>query len=70
MSESAFGLDAYLQRIRYTGERNPTLATLSALHEHHAAAIPFENLDVRLGRPIRLDLESLQAKLVAGRRGG
>jgi len=34
------------------------------------AAIPFENLDVLLGRPVRLDLASLQAKLVDARRGG
>jgi N-hydroxyarylamine O-acetyltransferase len=43
---------------------------LSALHEAHVGAIPFENLDVLLGRPIALDLEALQAKMVAGRRGG
>jgi N-hydroxyarylamine O-acetyltransferase len=34
------------------------------------ARIPFENLDVLLGRPIRLDTESLQTKLIEGRRGG
>jgi N-hydroxyarylamine O-acetyltransferase len=33
-------------------------------------AIPFENLDVLLGRPVRLDLASLSAKLVTARRGG
>jgi N-hydroxyarylamine O-acetyltransferase len=33
-------------------------------------SIPFENLDILLGRPIRLDLPSLDAKLVASRRGG
>jgi N-hydroxyarylamine O-acetyltransferase len=32
--------------------------------------IPFENLDILLGRPIHLDILSLQAKLVGGRRGG
>jgi N-hydroxyarylamine O-acetyltransferase len=32
--------------------------------------IPFENLDILLGLPIRLDLESLQRKLVQARRGG
>ncbi len=31
---------------------------------------PFENLDILLGVPIRLDFASLQAKLVTGRRGG
>lgn len=34
------------------------------------AAVPFENLDVLLGRPIRLDLDSIQGKLVRVRRGG
>jgi N-hydroxyarylamine O-acetyltransferase len=36
----------------------------------HTASIPFESFDVLLGRPIRLDPESLQAKIVAGHRGG
>ena len=41
-----------------------------ALHRAHCAAIPFENLDILLDRPIRLDLPSLLEKLVAARRGG
>lgn len=63
-------LDAYFARIGYAGPRTPALATLHALHALHPAAIPFENLDPLLGRPVRLDLAALQAKLVAGRRGG
>lgn len=43
---------------------------LNAIHLAHATSIPFENLDILLGRPIRLDLDSLQAKLVRGGRGG
>src|SRR5262245_9602863 len=63
-------LPAYLARIDYTGELRPTRAALEALHLAHLRHIPFENLDVLLGRPIRLDLDSLQAKLVGGGRGG
>jgi len=63
-------LDAYLNRIGYTGDRQPTFDVLNMLHLAHATHIPFENLDILLGRPIRLNLASLQAKLVAGRRGG
>ncbi|KUL55264.1 acetyltransferase [Streptomyces sp. NRRL F-4489] len=63
-------LDAYLARIGHTGDRRPTLDTLRALHRAHSAAIGFENLEVVLGRPVLLDLESLQAKLVRQRRGG
>ena len=65
-----FDLDAYLRRIDYRGAREPTLPALQALHLAHATHIPFENLDILLGRSIRLDLASLQAKLVAGGRGG
>jgi N-hydroxyarylamine O-acetyltransferase len=43
---------------------------LTALHEAHVGSIPFENLDVLLGKPIELDLPSVQAKLVTARRGG
>jgi N-hydroxyarylamine O-acetyltransferase len=70
MTGEALDLDAYLRRVDHRGGREPTLATLQALHLAHATHIPFENLDILLGRPIRIDLESLQAKLVAGGRGG
>lgn len=63
-------LDAYFRRIAYRGERTPTLATLRALQLQHLQAIAFENLDALAGRPVRLDAESLQRKLVAGGRGG
>jgi N-hydroxyarylamine O-acetyltransferase len=63
-------LEAYFRRIGYRGPRTPTLATLRPLQAHHPHAIPFENLDTLSGQPVRLDLESLQRKLVHGRRGG
>jgi N-hydroxyarylamine O-acetyltransferase len=63
-------LDAYLERIRYAGPRTPTFATLTSLHEHHVLAIPFENLDIPLGRPIRIDLPSIEQKIVRAHRGG
>jgi N-hydroxyarylamine O-acetyltransferase len=63
-------LPAYLERIGHDGDTAPTVATLTALHRAHLAAIPFENLDIILGRGIAVDLESVQRKLVHGRRGG
>ena len=63
-------LDAYLERIGYRGPVEPTRGVLDELHLGHVTRIPFENLDILLGLPIRLDLESLQRKLVQGRRGG
>jgi N-hydroxyarylamine O-acetyltransferase len=65
-----FDLDAYFARIGYGGATKPNLETLIAIHAAQVASIPFENLDPLLGRPVKLDLDSLQAKLVASRRGG
>jgi N-hydroxyarylamine O-acetyltransferase len=67
---SEFKLDAYLARIGYAGPRTATLDTLQAVHALHPATIPFENLSPLLGWPVQLDVDSLQAKLVAGGRGG
>jgi N-hydroxyarylamine O-acetyltransferase len=63
-------LDAYFDCIGYGGPRDATLATLTAIHQRHAGAIPFENLDVLLGRSIRLDPVALERKLVHDQRGG
>lgn len=63
-------LDAYFARIGYRGPREPTRATLNAIVFAHVGTIPFENLDVLLGRPIELEPEALMDKLVHARRGG
>jgi len=63
-------LDAYCRRIGYTGPRTPTLDTLRALQQLHPAAIPFEAIDVLLDRPILLEPAAVDAKLIAGGRGG
>lgn len=67
---TSIDVDAYLQRVGWKGEIRPTCAALAGLLRAHMEKIPFENLDVLLGRPIRLDLESVQQKLVKERRGG
>jgi N-hydroxyarylamine O-acetyltransferase len=61
---------AYLQRINYTGRLEPTAETLHALQQAHLLAVPFENLDIHLGRPIILDHDALFDKVVNQRRGG
>ena len=63
-------LDAYFARLGLDGPRPPTLATLSAIVLAHIRAIPFENLDVLLGRGIDLDPAAVEHKLVHARRGG
>ncbi len=68
---TALDLDAYLVRIGWAGgPLRADHATLAALLRAHMDSIPFENLDVLLGRGIRLDLAGLQHKLVHQRRGG
>jgi N-hydroxyarylamine O-acetyltransferase len=69
MSED-FDLDEYFARIGYGGGVRPDLETLSGIQARHVSAIPFEALDPLLGRPVSLDLATLQAKLVGSRRGG
>jgi N-hydroxyarylamine O-acetyltransferase len=70
MSEAGFDQDAWLNRIGYKGSRAPTLQTLRGLVDAHSAAISYESIDVLLGRPPKLDLDSLQQKMIASRRGG
>ncbi len=63
-------VDAYLERIGYHGPRQPTLETLSALHRAHMLAVPFENLDIHLGRRLVLDSDANFEKIVVRRWGG
>ena len=66
----ALNLDNYFERIGYTGPREPTLEVLQAIHRLHPRAIPFENLNPLTRRAVKLDLESVETKLVDDRRGG
>src|SRR3569833_902841 len=63
-------LDAYFARVGYAGPREPTLEVLSELQRLQPAVVPFESLEPFLGRPVRSDPASLEAKLVRGGRGG
>jgi len=63
-------LDAYFLRIGYSGPRSVSLSTLNSIVSAHVQAIPFENIDVLLGRGVSLDLAAIGDKLVHARRGG
>jgi N-hydroxyarylamine O-acetyltransferase len=69
-ADTAFDLDAWCRRIGYDGPRTPNLATLRAVIAAHADAIAYESIDVLLDRPPKLDLASLQRKMIGGKRGG
>lgn len=60
----------YLHRISYTGPTEPTADVLKAIHRAHMMAVPFENLDIQLGRKIICDESSAIHKVVERRRGG
>jgi N-hydroxyarylamine O-acetyltransferase len=68
----SFDLDAYLARIAVprTMIARANAASLDALVWGHLTHVPFENLDILLGHPIRIDLDSVFAQLVTARRGG
>lgn len=67
---SMIDLDAYLARIGVRGPLAVERQTLDVISEAHVRTIPFENLDVLLGRPIELELGAIERKLVHERRGG
>ncbi len=63
-------LTAYLDRVGFSGPARPDIETLQRLQHSHVRAVPFENLDVQLRRPVGLDLEAFYHKIVRERRGG
>ncbi len=66
----SFDLDAYLARIRLPETPLADAEGLATIQRAQRLAIPLENLDIRLGRGIRIDSDSVFAKLVTARRGG
>ncbi|MDZ7764424.1 MAG: arylamine N-acetyltransferase [Melioribacteraceae bacterium] len=48
-------LNKYLERIRLQGKLAPKLNTLCSLQKNHLLNIPFENLDIHHGIPIKID---------------
>ena len=63
-------LGRYLQRIAYRHDPRADLDTLHGLLQAHVCAVPFENLDVQLGRPLTTSVEDAFDKIVRRRRGG
>jgi N-hydroxyarylamine O-acetyltransferase len=70
MSTSPFDQQAWLDRIGYTGSLQPTLDTPHKLIFAHSHRIAYESLDIMLGRTPKLDIASLQRKMISGGRGG
>jgi N-hydroxyarylamine O-acetyltransferase len=70
MSAPPFDQRAWLDRIGLTESPEPTLDNLHRLIFAHAHTIAYESLDIMLGRTPKLDMASLQSKMISGGRGG
>lgn len=70
MADAQFDQSAWLKRIGYSGPITPTLETLNRLILAHSYSISYETLDIMLGRPPKLDVPSLQSKMILNGRGG
>src|SRR2546428_7572640 len=60
----------YMERMEYLGPLRPSVEVLRKLHRRHMLSVPFENLDIHLGRPIILSENAFYNKIVKHRRGG
>jgi N-hydroxyarylamine O-acetyltransferase len=63
-------VSTYLSRIGFTGSNSPDAETLRALHLAHLLTVPFENLDISLGREIVCDEQRFLHKIIDLHRGG
>ena len=63
-------VSGYLSFLGYADRPPPTLETLAEVHRRHLAQVPYENLEIMLGRPPSVDpLESLARVARVGRAG-
>lgn len=60
----------YLNRLNYSLPVRAEILTLRGLQLAHLKCIPFENLDIGLGRQIELSESALWNKLITRKRGG
>lgn len=63
-------IKTYLARIGYDRAVKLDVETLFGLHRTHLLTVPFENLDIHLGKPIQLTEQTLWDKIVLRKRGG
>src|ERR1700674_2448006 len=63
-------VQAYTGRIDYQGSLTPDIDLLRSRHRAHLLHVPFENLDIHLGREIVCDESRILRKIVNEKRGG
>lgn len=60
---------AYLRRLRLEDPGPPSVSALFALHRAHVEQVPYENLEIQLGRPTTVDPYESVARVLHGRGG-
>ena len=68
--KTSLSIDLYFQRIQFTDAPNTDFQALRELHKQHVLTIPFENLDIHLGKQISLEPGDLFQKIIIEKRGG
>jgi N-hydroxyarylamine O-acetyltransferase len=62
-------VDGYLRRLHVSHPGPPAVDRLFALHRAHAAIVPYENLEIQLGRPTTIDPYDSAERIIAGGGG-
>lgn len=62
-------VDGYLARLGLERPARPDAAWLFAAHRAHMARVPYENLEIQLGRPTTVDPAEAIARIARGRGG-
>ena len=70
VTTTSMDLDLYLKRINFNGEPGVNLPTLREIQRQHLLQIPYEDLDVQLGRRLDFDTKRIFNKIVEQNRGG
>lgn len=68
--DNKFDQEVYLERLKLAGPIPVSETGLERLCRAQLYAIPFENMDIQLGRRLDLHPRSLFRKIILGRRGG
>ena len=63
-------LDGYLARLGIDGRPDPTYDALVDLHRRHVARVPYDNLDIMLGRPNPTTPTTSLERVAGGGRAG
>jgi arylamine N-acetyltransferase len=70
LAVSRLDVGAYLDRLGLDDPGTPSVAALRRLHRAHVERVPYENLEIQLGRRTTVDPHESADRIVRRRRGG